>query len=133
MCADYSSDPKLSRLARSLPLRCLGAKAHSATERYSRAFEEFRSWAASYEKIKVLPSDCMSIATYLEALLQSSSTFSALESAVYGIRWAHNLYGFSDPYDSTSLVKSDLESARRNLSKPVVKKEPVTTRMIWKI
>ena len=48
-------DPELSRLASSLPLRCLGAKADSTTERYSRAFEKFRVWAASYKKISVLP------------------------------------------------------------------------------
>jgi len=40
-------DPELSRLASSLPLRCLGAKADSTTERYSRAFEKFRVWAAN--------------------------------------------------------------------------------------
>ena len=62
--------------------------------RCSRAFEKFRRWAASYEEVKVLPSDCMSIATYLDALLQSNFSFSALESALYDIRWAHNLYGF---------------------------------------
>ena len=48
-------DPELSRLASSLPLRCLGAKADSTTERYSRAFEKFRVWAASYKEISVLP------------------------------------------------------------------------------
>ena len=40
--------------------------------RYSRAFEKFRRWAASYEEVKVLSSDCMVIATYLDALLQSN-------------------------------------------------------------
>ena len=45
------------RLASSLPLRCLGAKADSTTERYSRAFEKFRVWAASYKEISVLPTN----------------------------------------------------------------------------
>ena len=35
------TDPELSRLASCLPLRCLGAKADSTTECYSRAFEKF--------------------------------------------------------------------------------------------
>ena len=35
------TDPELSRLASCLPLRCLGAKADSTIERYSRAFEKF--------------------------------------------------------------------------------------------
>ena len=48
-----------------------------------------------------------------------------MEAAVYGIRWAHNLYGFSNPCES-NLVKGILESAKRSLSRPIVKKEPVT-------
>ena len=74
----------------------------------------------------------MSVAIYLESLLQSNSSYSALEAALYGIRWAHNLYGFSDPCDS-NLVKGILESAERSLSRPVVKKEPITPEMTFKI
>ena len=58
--------------------------------------------------------------------------YSALEAALYGIRWAHNLYGFSNPCNS-NLVKGILESAKRSVSRPVVEKEPVTPEMISKI
>ena len=68
----------------------------------------------------------------LESLIQSNSSFSAIEGAVYGIRWAHNLYGFPNPYES-QFVKDILESAKRSLSRPVVKKEPVIPDMILKI
>ena len=57
------TDPELSRLASSLPLRCLGAKADSTTERYSRAFEKFRVWAASYKEISVLPTNVLHVLT----------------------------------------------------------------------
>ena len=67
----------------------------------------------------------MSVGTYLESLLQSNSPSSTLEAAVYGIRWAHNLFGLSNPCES-NLVKGILESAKRSLSRPIVKKEPVT-------
>ena len=130
--AGHFTDPELGRLASCLPSRCLGAKADSTTERYSRAFDKFRLWAASYNEIRVLPSNYLSVAIYLEFLLQSNSWYSALEAALYGIRWAHNLYGFSDPYDF-NLVKGILESAKKSLSRPVVKKEPVTPEMIVKI
>ena len=109
-------DPELSRLASCLPLRCLGAKADSTTERYSRAFEKFRVWAAGYKEISVLPSNYLSVATYLESLLQRNSPYSALEAAVYGIRWAHNLFGLSNPCES-NLVKGILGSAKRSLSR----------------
>jgi len=115
-------DPELSRVASSLPLRCLGAKGDSATERYSRAFEKFRVWAASYKEISVLPSSFFHVATYLEFLLHSNSSYSALEAAVYGIRWAHDLFGLSNPCDF-NFVKGILESAKRSLSRPIVKRK----------
>ena len=87
--ADHYRDPELSRLASCLPLRCLGARADSTTERYSRAYTE----------INALPSDCLSVATYFESLIQSNSSFFGYRAAVYGIRWARNLYGFSNPCD----------------------------------
>ena len=123
-------DPELSRLASCLPLRCLGAKADSTTERYSRAFEKFRVWAASYKEISVLPSNYLSVATYLESLLESNSPYSALEAAVYGIRWAHNLFGLSNPCES-NLVKGILESAK--LVRPIGKRELVTPDIIFSI
>ena len=119
-------------MASSLPLRCLGAKADSTTERYSRAFEKFRVWAASYKEISVLPTSFLHVATYLEFLLESNSSYSALEAAVYGIRWAHDLFGLSNPCDS-NLVKGINESAKRSLSRPIVKKEPVTPDMVLSI
>ena len=107
----------------------LGAKADSTVERYSRAFEKFRPWAAGYREISVLPTSFLHVATYLEFLVQSNSPYSALEAAVYGIRWAHDLFGLPNPCDS-NLVKGILESAKRSLSRPIVKKEPVTPDMV---
>ena len=119
-------------MASSLPLHYLGAKADSTTERYSRAFEKFRVLAASYKEISVLPTNFLHVATYLEFLLQSNLSYSALEAAVYGIRWAHDLFGLSNPCDS-NLVKGTLKSAKRSLSRPIVKKEPVTPDMVFSI
>ena len=51
---------------------------------------------------------------------------------MYGIRWAHNLFGLSNPCES-NLVKGILESAKRSPSRPIVKKEPVTPDMIFNI
>ena len=50
----------------------------------------------------------------------------------YGINWAHNLYGFPSPCDSR-LVRNVLEAAKKELAKPVFKKEPVSPEMILSI
>ena len=95
--AVHFKDPELSRLTSCIPLHYLGARADSSTERYSRAFEKFRLWAAGHKEINALPS------------------FSAIEAAYYGIRWAHNLCGFDNTCLSI-LVKGVLESSKRSLS-----------------
>ena len=137
MCVCYKSfhlrDPELRKLAVGLPLRAVKAKALSTTERYSRAFQKFREWSSCYEEVLCLPSDEMSVALYLEFLLQQSNPYSTLESACYGINWAHNLYGFPSPCDSKFRVRNVLEAAERELAEPVSKKEPVTPDMILRI
>ena len=70
-----------------------------------------------------MSSDELSVALYLEFLLQQRFPYSALESACYGINWAHNLYGFPSPCDS-KLARNVVDAAKRELAKPVVKKEP---------
>ena len=93
-------DPELRKLAEGLPLRAAKAKAPSTTERYSRAFQKFREWSSCFEEVVCLLSDGMSVALYLEFLLQQKYLYSTLESACYGISWAHNLYGLPIPCDS---------------------------------
>ena len=124
--------PELRKLAADLPLGANEAKPPSTTECYSRAFQKFREWSSPYNEVVCLPSDEISVALYLESLIQGGSPYSSLESACYGINWAHNLYGFQSPCDS-KLVKNVLEAAKRGLAKPVSKKEPVTPAMILDI
>ena len=128
----HLKDPELRKLAADLPLRTIEAKAPSTTDRYSRAFQKFREWSSPYNEVVCLPSDEISVALYLESLIQGGSPYSSLESACYGINWAHNLYGFQSPCDS-KLVNNVLEAAKRGLAKPVSKKEPVTPAMILDI
>ena len=125
----HLKDSELRKLAADLPLRTIEAKAPSTTDRYSRAFQKFREWSSPYNEVVCLPTDEISVALYLESLIQGGSPYSSLESACYGINWAHNLYGFQSPCDS-KLVKNVLEAAKRSLAEPVSKKEPVTPAMI---
>ena len=81
----HFTDPELSSLASCLPSRCLGAKADSTTERYSRAFDKFRLWAASYKESSVLPSNFLSFAIYLSFCFKVIPRTRALEAALYGI------------------------------------------------
>ena len=84
----------------------------SLISRISCQFGEYRVWAASYKEISVLPTNFLHVTTYLEFLLQSNLSYSALETAVYGIRWAHDLFGLSNPCDY-NLVNGILKSAKK--------------------
>ena len=129
----HLKDLELRKFAAGLPLRTFEAKAPSTTERtLLECFQKFREQSSPYNEVACLPSDEISVALYLKSLIQGGSPYSSLESACYGINWAHNLYGFQSPCDS-KLVKNVLEAAKRGLAKPVSKKEPVTPAMILDI
>lgn len=127
--ANNIQDTGLQSLAANITFRVIEAKAPSTVDRYFRAFNQFKIWANTYDEIGVFPAKVFSVALYLEHLLQSQCLYSKLESAYYGINWAHNVYGVNSPCES-GLVKNILEAAKRKLSKPVLKKEPVTCAMI---
>ena len=119
-------DSELRKLAEGLPLCAAKVKALATTERYSRAFQKFREWSSCFEEVGCLPSDGKSDALCLEFIAGGFATTelplcSALESACYDISWAYNLYGFLSPCDS-KLVRNLLGAARRELAKPVFRK-----------
>ena len=54
-----------------------------------------------------------------------------LNNVLYSITWVHQICVFDDPC-KTSTVRIS-EEAERNLSKPVIKKEPFTPYMLQKL
>lgn len=126
------TDPELRRLAGHIPLRVIESKAPSTVDRYSRAFNEFKCWASDYHEIVTLPSTSFSVSLYLEHIIEGNCPASKLDSAFYGIQWAHNVYGLDNPCNS-GLVKNILEAGKRKLKKPIVKKEPITYDMMVKL
>ncbi|CAH3151906.1 unnamed protein product, partial [Porites lobata] len=69
------------------------------------------------------------IVDFDDCLIQESASFSTIDEVHYGLKWVHDLAGLPDPCNS-SLVLSLIESAKRLLSIPVKKKEPVTPEAI---
>ncbi|CAG2235155.1 unnamed protein product [Mytilus edulis] len=105
--------PELRLLLHNLPTTVTDARAKSTVDKYSGGFKRFAKWTEKYREITcILP--CL------------------IESAFYSIRWAHNLAGVKNPCDS-DLISSIVESARRTLSRPIKKKEPVTPDIMIKL
>jgi hypothetical protein len=65
------------------------------------------------------------ISLYIISLMQTLCSVAKINEVVYSIGWAHEVSGFENPCESC-LVKSVVEGARRQLSRPCTKKEPIT-------
>lgn len=77
----------------------------------------------------ILPAKPIHVAIYLACLVQQNRTPSPINQAFYSIRWAHKIISVISPTDS-DLVKNILEGAKRRLSVPIKKKEPITPDML---
>lgn len=125
---DDASKEYLKQLSDSLAVRLLGSKSESTAQKYWYSFRKFEQFLAT---ISVTASSVQPIhvALYVTSLLDKGSSFSVASSAVYAIKWVFDLKSLPDPTDN-SFVKNILESAKRNATKPVNKKDPVSTDML---
>jgi hypothetical protein len=75
------------------------------------------SWAENYKEIaSILPSIELNGALYLQYLMGTVKYHSTIESAFYGIKWAHNTTGLSDPCEA-DIVRRKVEASKRELCK----------------
>ena len=66
---------------------------------------------------------------YITSLLDEGKSDSVILSAIYGIKWAHNVNDLNDTTESNA-VKLLMETAKRIASKPKIKKDVVTPEML---
>ncbi|VDI56804.1 Hypothetical predicted protein [Mytilus galloprovincialis] len=106
----------------------LGSRSDNTIKSY---FYAFRRWEQYITKLgfAALPAQPIHIALYFTHLLDQGSTFHPIDNAKYGIKWAHEINGLTDPTEN-SFVSSIQEAAKRTAYKTVTKKEPVTTDML---
>ena len=125
-------DPSLVALASTLPRVVLSAKARNTTVRYAYGWNRWKTWCKSKIGVTFLPAPPMFVALYLHHLLTSARKTSPIDTAVYSIRWGHNLAGLTSPTEHP-LVQSTYEGWRRILARPREPKEPVQPHMLAKL
>ncbi|CAH3032378.1 unnamed protein product [Porites lobata] len=117
------SDPELSIQVPHLLDLVLASNAPSTTSKYSYGWARWRRWTQSKQGVSFMPAHPLCIALYLleltEDALQKNSGCSAIDSALYGIRWAHKIAGLASPTEHPTVIAA-AEGARRKLSKPCV-------------
>ena len=83
------------------------------------------SWAENYKEIdSVLLSRELHVVLYLQYLMGTVKHHSTIESAFYGIKWARNTAGLSDPCEA-DIARSIVEASKRELNRLIKKKEPL--------
>lgn len=130
---DQVRHPELKLLFQKLASTALQSKANSTVSKYAYAFKRFLLWTRKYSEITtVLPCNELYISLYLQHLLDTVKHHSVIESALYGIKWAHKLAGVTDTCDS-DIVRSVLEASKRILTRPIKKKDPVNPNIMHKL
>ena len=118
----------LEDLCPKLAVYLLSSKSASTNTAYYNSFSRWKVFINAQGHC-ALPANPIHVALYLTHLLEAGSSQHPVNSAIYGIKWAHEMLGLSDP-TKNSYVTSLQESAKRVASHPVCKKEPVSSEMI---
>ncbi|KAK3087577.1 hypothetical protein FSP39_007771 [Pinctada imbricata] len=103
------------------------ARADATTTKYYNSLLKWKKWAVSQGLCEsdIFPAKSIHVAIYLTCLAQTHSSLGSLNDAYYGIRWAHFTVVIKSPTDD-SIVCNILEGAKRLMSKPICKKEPIS-------
>lgn len=123
-------DPSLRDLASRLESTVIASGASGTTDAYRRAFLRWRRLAASSNEIQAFPAKPEHVALYLQHVLDTTKSHSAVDSAIYGIQWAHNLAGIPSPANSPIIHAISTASKRKIGTCVTNKKEPILPAMI---
>ena len=107
--------------------------ASGATDAYRRSFWKWRNFACSRDEIQVFPASTEHVALYLQYMLTTTRSHSALGSAIYGIQWAHNLAGIPSPPDSPTIKAVSNATKQLTGTSLFNRKEPVSPDMLEKL
>ena len=125
-------DSRLRALAQDLPAVLLKSKSTNTTKKYERGLNAWKKWASQFKEIVIFPASSVYVSLFFLTLIQESRSCSIIDEVHYGLKWVHDLAGLPDPCNSPFVVPL-IESARRLLSVPVKKKEPVTPAVIKRL
>ena len=111
----------------------LSSKAYSTSSQYHRTFPKWKEFAVCKLNESSFPADPFHVALYLQHLIERAQSPSMIDSAFYGIKWAHGMAGVPSPTDN-SVVEIVRSAAKRIPGTAVVnRKEPISSDLIRKI
>ena len=130
------SDPELSIRVPHLLDLVWTSNAPSTTSKYSCGWARWRRWTQSKQGVSFMPAHPLCIAlSFLqltEDALQRNIGCCAIDSVLYGIRWAHKIAGLESPTEHPTVIAA-AEGARRKLSRSVQPKQPLDLETVVKV
>ncbi|XP_078311190.1 integrase/recombinase xerD homolog [Crassostrea virginica] len=99
------------------------SRSDGTTKSYMHSFNRWRKFILQHGHSDI-PAQPVHIALYITHLLDNGASYSSVNSAIYSIKWMHEISGHVDPTEN-SFVKSLQESSKRLTGKPVKRKDPV--------
>ena len=103
----------------------LASRASGTSENYLRAFNRWREFARCVLGVPDFPVSPMDCALYLQYLLESSKSASAINCAFYAFKWLHQIAGGDSPTLHSTVITVK-EGALRLVSQPASRrKEPL--------
>ena len=117
-------------LTDSLQSTVLSSKAISTTMVYHRAFRKWKDFASSKLHSCACPASPCHVALYLQHLIDESHSPSVVDSAFYGIKWAHTMAGIPSPTDNPVVEAVRCASKRVLGTRVVNRKEPISSSVI---
>ena len=81
-------------------------------------------------EIEAFPAKTEHVSLYLQHLLDSTQSYSVVDSAIYAIQWDHNLAGLPSPVDAPIIRDISKAAKKMNGAHVVSRKQAVTADMI---
>ena len=127
-----TTDPSLQTAADAIPSLLLQSVAHNTVRSYAQGFRSWNKWCRDHEDINNLPVKEADLAIFIVAVVQENGRIGRVEGVYNGLNWIHKILGLPNPC-SSPIVQGLKEAAKRLLSRPVRKKEPLTPRDLRKL
>ena len=121
-------DSELGRLNLHMSQYLMCSRSGSTAKSYMHSFDRWRKFIIRHGHSDI-PAQPVHIALYISHLLDNGASHSTVSSAIYSIKWMHEISGLTDPTD-ISFVKSLQESSKRITARPVQRKDPVDSRLL---
>jgi integrase len=118
----------IRQLMDSLASRLPSCRSENTNRKYYSSFSRWKQFADSHRWCP-LPAQSIQVALYLTHLLDKDASAAVVQSAMYAIKWAHDLIGMKDP-TAHAFVKNLVESAKRCVQTPGNKKDPITAEIL---